>query len=243
MSGKNIDVAAALKKASAGISGEGLASKLNASGIYYPKDPSRLTVKETVAERKEYDNRDETALRKEATEYADKKYASKVGSALATAERKINDYNVKLKTSEIKKEEETAALDAEYERELTDVLEKAIKNGTVTSSAFTELLNTAQKTYERQKSLLEREYEVQKEGLQTQITITEEQKNAALREYDLQKAEAYEKRLDELKQEQADYNSKVAEYNRRMQEYEDNYAENRKRTLEEWKRAIEEGKL
>ena len=73
------------------------------------------------------------------------------------------------------------------------------------------------------------------------MSIVEVQRKSALMEYDLKKAEEFEKRLAALRKAQYENNEKIREYNVKLRKFEKNYEENKKRTLEEWQKAIDAG--
>lgn len=232
-------VASALKKATSGTQGN-LVAKLNASGIYR-SDGTELTVKETPAVYKEYDKRTNATLKEEAQDYADRLYALKVGNTNASADKKINDLNTKMQTAELDARTQGDKILSSYQDDVRGITETVIKNGTVTSSIFSELLDSAKADYERKLSVLNEEFAIKTGNIEREISIVEEQRKAALVEYDLKKALDYEKRLSELKIQQTENNKQVAEYNAKVKEFEENYEENKRRTLEEWRRAIERG--
>lgn len=235
-------VATALKKASEGTKQSNLVAKLNASGIYR-EDGTELTVKETPAVYKEYDKRSNATLKEEAQDYADRLYAMKVGNTNASADKKINDLDTKLQTAELNVKTQGDKLHSSYRNEVRGITERVIKNGTVTSSIFGELLDSAKADYERKLMVLNEEFAIKKGNIEREISIVEEQRKSALIEYDLKKALDFEKRLSELKIQQTETNKEIAEYNAKVKEFEENYEENKRRTLEEWRRAIEEGKV
>ena len=177
----------------------------------------------------------------EAKSYADDAYRSKVADANAKADKKINDLNEKLLTEELKKNNEVAKLDGEYYSETKQITDKAAKNGIINSSIYESMMDDAQKDYDRQKNYLSESYGIKSEAIKNEMSIVEVQRKSALMEYDLKKAEEFEKRLAALRKAQYENNEKIREYNVKLRKFEKNYEENKKRTLEEWQKAIDAG--
>lgn len=234
------EVATALKKATKYKSDTVLANKLAQSGLYR-KDGTEIKIKETAPKYKDYDLRSDATLVSEAKSYADDVYASKVGTVNAKADKSLNDLNEKLLTEELKKNNEEAELKSEYYSERKQITDRAARNGMINSSIYENMMDDAQKSYDRQKTYLSESYGIKSEAIKNEMSIVEEQRKSALMEYDLKKAEEFEKRLSELRKAQYENNEKIREYNAKLRELEKNYEENKKRTLEEWQKAIDAG--
>lgn len=233
-------VATALKKATKYKSDNALTKKLAQSGLYR-QDGTEIKVKDTAPKYKDYDVRSDATLVSEAKSYAEDAYRSKVADANAKADKKINDLNKKLLTEELKKNNEEAKLDGEYYSETKQITDKAARNGIINSSIYESMMDDAQKDYDRQKTYLSESYGIKSEAIKNEMSIVEEQRKSALMEYDLKKAEEFEKRLAALRKAQYENNEKIREYNAKLREFEKNYEENKKRTLEEWQKAIDAG--
>ncbi len=233
-------VATALKKATKYKSDNTLTKKLAQSGLYR-QDGTEIKVKDAAPKYKDYDVRSDATLVSEAKSYADDAYRSKLVDANAKADKKINYLNEKLLTEELKKNDEVAKLDGEYYSETKQITDKAAKNGIINSSIYENMMDDAQKDYDRQKNYLSESYGIKSEAIKNEMSIVEVQRKSALMEYDLKKAEEFEKRLAALRKAQYENNEKIREYNVKLRKFEKNYEENKKRTLEEWQKAIDAG--
>ena len=228
-------VATALKKATKYKSDNTLTKKLAQSGLYR-QDGTEIKVKDAAPKYKDYDVRSDATLMSEAKSYADDAYRSKLVDANAKADKKINYLNEKLLTEELKKNDEVAKLDGEYYSETKQITDKAAKNGIINSSIYENMMD-----YDRQKNYLSESYGIKSEAIKNEMSIVEVQRKSALMEYDLKKAEEFEKRLAALRKAQYENNEKIREYNVKLRKFEKNYEENKKRTLEEWQKAIDAG--
>lgn len=232
----------ALKRVTGQKNSETLSEKLNKSGIYR-NDGTEIKIKDASPVYKEYDLRSDATLREEAKNYAEGIYASKTGNVNAGADKKINDLNVELLEADADKKAKEQNLVGDYLTEVTDLTDRAYKNGMINSSAYNDIIASAEKYYLNNLGILDQEFAIKESGIKREIEIIDEQRKSALMEYDLKKAVEYEKRLSELRREQSENNAKISQYNARLRELEKNYEENKKRTLEEWRRAVSEGKI
>ena len=121
------------------------------------------------------------------------------------------------------------------------IADSAVRQGLARSSIFQGLNASATSSYEAQKAAIEREKELLAESIRTEMEIVESSRLNALRDYEIQKAADYEKKLDLLRAEEMKARQEVYEFNKKMAELEADYEKNRQRTLAEWQDAIANG--
>lgn len=251
MSGAVKTVTAALKKTVGSNSGlSNLASKLSANNLYGQSTIPVSNIKTsegkfsqnnaTFIDREDVSDEE---LKRQAELYAQNEYRVNVANAQAGADKKINTLNKQLQEKILKGQTNLAELENDYVDSKESIVDTAVRNGMVNSSVFTGLNSAAMGYFDAQRTAIEQQLAIAQQSITTEIAIVTASKEAALMEYDLKQAAAYEKKLIQLKSEELKAREEVIAFNKKVAELEKNYEKNRARTLEEWEKARAEGKI
>lgn len=251
MSGAVKTVTAALKKSVGNNSGvSNLASKLSASNLYGQSTVPVSNIKTsegkfsqnnaTFIDREDISDEE---LKRQAELFAKNEYIVDVTNTKASADKKINTLNKQLQEKVLKGQTDLAELENDYSDSTESIKDTAVRNGMVNSSVFAGLNSAAMGYFDAQRTAIEQQLAIAQQSITTEIEIVTASKEAALLEYDLKQAAAYEKKLTQLKSEELKAREEVIAFNRKVAELENNYEKNRARTLEEWEKARAEGKI
>ena len=213
-------------------------SKATNNTIKSAQSDNVAPVNATLRERQ--DKSDEE-LRREADKYAEDNYNRRVSALDVSTGGKLATVNRKLGDLEAKGESDIREAQGNYQSAQESISEKAIRNGTVNSSIFRALRDTAAEEYAVKMQEIGAELNRKTEELNRQKEIIETSRYLALQDYELKRAAEYESKLAELRQEELEARKAVADYNARLAEFQANYEKNLERTLEEWKKARAEG--
>lgn len=238
-------VADALKKASGATSSSDAASKkLLSQGVYSVSSLKAAQTPEIASNAINYIEREDVpdaVLQERAAEYAENNFRSNVQETELDTQKKLNSLNEELQKTYYQAELDAAKNQTDYVSTVEKIADSAVRQGIARSSIYEGLNASAASSYEAQKAAIEREKELLAESIRTEMEIAENARLNALRDYEIQKAADYEKKLALLREEEMKARQEVYEFNKKMAELEADYENNRRRTLAEWQDAIAKG--
>ena len=238
-------VADALKKASTSSSADSTVSeKLTSQGLYSASSMKAAETPEIASNAINYIEREDVpdaVLQERAAEYAENKFQSNTQKTELDTQKKLNSLTEELQKTYFQAEQDALKNESDYADSLEKIADSAVRQGLARSSIFQGLNASATSSYEAQKAAIEREKELLAESIRTEMEIVESSRLNALRDYEIQKAADYEKKLAELRTEEMKARQEVYEFNKKMAELEADYEKNRQRTLAEWQDAIANG--
>ena len=174
----------------------------------------------------------DTELMKNAKEYVDEKYGSEEERVNATADKKLFDLEQKLTEATEKADAAEREAAKEYDLGKENALDRTVRQVIVRSSVFDGMLERLQNTFDLEKRQIEQELARKTESVNVQIDFVERERTRALKEFDYEKAEAYDKKLAALRSAEYDarkevlaYNQKITEWKKNLNEYRRKYAE------------------
>lgn len=237
-------VADALKKVSVFATNDAAKEKLVSQGVYSASGLKASEVPELADNAINYIEREDVpdaVLQERAAEYAENTFRSNVASTELDTQKKLNSLNEDLLKTYYQAEKDALRNQADYVSNVEKIADSAVRQGIARSSIFEGLNASAANSYETQKAAIEREKELLTESIRTEMEIVENARLNALRDYEIQKAADYEKKLASLREEEMKARKEVYEFNKKMAELEADYEKNRQRTLAEWQDAIANG--
>lgn len=211
-----------------------LSSALKTASMSMPDYDSMLPQELEVAP-KVYTEKTQEQLLAEANNLVGERYKEQIDKINNSYQKKVD--TLKNKEKNQNKLQKLEKVTDKYNLDTEKAKFEAIKNGIANSSIMGSYLEDLSIKYDEEVAKITNDYLAFQQNIDKEIALAMEAKNEALSVYDIKRAADLEKKVTELKKEQALIQQEINNYNRQLLIDRQNYQKDREKTLEELKKA------
>lgn len=161
----------------------------------------------------------EEELQKMAKESVDKKYAPSEQNTELSADKQLNSLSQELKKATEQSVDDFLKAQNSYYNDVESVKDKTVRQGINRSSVYDGMMERLNTTLAEEQARIEKDLASVTENVKTKMEYVETERTIALKEYDLKKAEEYDKRLQSLRSEEYAARKEIIAYNKKVSEW------------------------